>query len=446
MHRNSDYYINQMLIFPGLLLFYLMLIFPMVLELIYVKAILFGIVLYLISIYAVNKFEIYLHQDIFLWTLFLTSLSLLFVLKGFIAGAPGSLKQAQNYVLWPIIYIVTVAGASNLKTLQWLERVIVIATISISIYGLNLILSSIGIVPEFGYLNFLSNLTFTDYGSGVGLHEGYSQISIPALNSLPFLLPYIMATLFAFHPAEKGTKALRLSMWIAFVLGIGIALLSGRRALWVVIALTPIIILLLKSFQPEAHKGKQIKLMAKSIIVTILIIICTIIYVQSTTEISLTGSFERLSEGFNFGSYADEDSSLRRDQFKALIEGWEDHPLLGAGLGNYVPSCIRSNEMPWAYELYYIALLYQTGIIGLTAYCSGIFWIFYMGIKIIRRGGVLGQMMTSSLAGLLGILISSGTNPYLDRFDGIWTIFFPLILINYWLLNPIDNKLSRKLN
>jgi len=46
-----------------------------------------------------------------------------------------------------------------------------------------------------------------------------------------------------------------------------------------------------------------------------------------------------------------------------------------------------SDQRPWLYELYYLALLYQTGLVGFTAYAAGIFWIYWMGVRVIRAEG-----------------------------------------------------------
>ena len=125
----------------------------------------------------------------------------------------------------------------------------------------------------------------------------------------------------------------------------------------------------------------------------------------------------------------------REEQYAALLDGWSENLILGGGHGSYVPASLRSETMPWAYELYYLALLYQTGVVGMTFYTAGVLWIYWMGVKIIREGGVLARMMFPTLVALSCFLIASGTNPYLPRFDGLWVIFLPVALINFWLLN-----------
>jgi O-antigen ligase len=91
-------------------------------------------------------------------------------------------------------------------------------------------------------------------------------------------------------------------------------------------------------------------------------------------------------------------------------------------------------SQPWAYELYYLALLYQTGLLGLAAYAAGIGWLYYSALKLIRRSELAGRFMAPIIVGMSCFLVANATNPYLPKFDGIWTIFLPAAVINYWLL------------
>jgi len=65
-----------------------------------------------------------------------------------------------------------------------------------------------------------------------------------------------------------------------------------------------------------------------------------------------------------------------------------------------------------------------------------------MGIRVIRTGGELGASILPIMVGMTGFLIANATNPYLARFDGIWTIFLPLAFINRWLLPENQTRTS----
>ena len=140
-----------------------------------------------------------------------------------------------------------------------------------------------------------------------------------------------------------------------------------------------------------------------------------------------------VSEAFNYSSGDSDDVIGRRDQYFALMDGWANSPLLGTGLGG-VTTMIRSYEMPWAYELSYVALLFHTGLIGLLVYAAGVTWTYVMGLLVIRNDRQLGVYMAPVLVGTTCFLIGNASNPYLEKFDALWVLFLPIAIVNLWLL------------
>jgi hypothetical protein len=153
-----------------------------------------------------------------------------------------------------------------------------------------------------------------------------------------------------------------------------------------------------------------------------------------------------IKEGGSLISGGGASESVRAEQFFALLDGWQQNPLFGAGHGASAVGSLRDAEMPWAYELSYVALLFQTGLVGFSIYCSGVIWIFWMGFKIIRSSHWLGFYMLPVLVGTFCFLIANATNPYLAKFDYMWVIFLPVALINSYLLDKDKaSLLERKL-
>jgi O-antigen ligase len=99
-------------------------------------------------------------------------------------------------------------------------------------------------------------------------------------------------------------------------------------------------------------------------------------------DLRLSEIFKQLCLGFDFSKELS--ASLRAQQFKALLNEWSVNPFFGHGLGASASTIIRSEEMTWAYELSYIALLFQAGLLGFIGYSLAIIWIFYASIKIVR--------------------------------------------------------------
>jgi hypothetical protein len=140
--------------------------------------------------------------------------------------------------------------------------------------------------------------------------------------------------------------------------------------------------------------------------------------------------------GFDFSREAS--AIPRRDQLFALLRGWADAPLLGAGHGASAPGVVRAREMPWAYELSYVALLFQTGLLGFVAYASAVGWLMWMLVKVIRVGDELSLLALPVTVGMVCFLIANATNPYLAKFDYLWILFVPIGVVNYWLLRPVQ--------
>ena len=412
------------------LLLFLMVAFPMVLKLLYVKAVLFVCLLFVIIIKILNSKTIELHVSVLLWSLFLASVSLFFVFKGFIAGYPGALKQAQVFVLWTLVYTILISGISKNKFFYGFQKTLIFSSVLIGIYGSIFVLTELNIIASFINLNF-----FDEDKIGFGLYAGYLEINFMGLNSLPFLIPFTMATLITKRPIDASDHRLsRFWSWIALILGLGVLIASGRRALLLVTMLSPLIIYFFSFFQPNGIKQITRRNLYFLALVVVAVIMILLFYLDIYYGINLASIYTMFIEGFDFGSATNESASIRRDQFFALFNGWSESPLLGAGHGASAPGYIRDPEMPWAYELYYVALLYQVGIIGFLCYTAGIIWIFSMAIRIIKQGQAHGKIMMPLMVGMSCYLIANITNPYLVRFDGIWVIFLPIAVINHWLL------------
>jgi hypothetical protein len=421
--------------FTGYILLFLMIVFPMILELLYVKAFLFAVLLYFISIATISKGRLALHPTIFKLALFMILVSLFFSLMGVIANTPGALKQAQVYVLWPLIYIILITGVKDSAILRGLQQTLVVATIVLSIYGITQMLTNLLILPQFFHLDLFEGISSTAFG----FYEGFTAIRIPGLNSLPFLIPFCMAALVTWLPGKGNSPTHRIWLWIALLFGIALSIISGRKAIWLVIMLSPVLILSLWLLEPKAEKRKTKHILISSSLFFCFLLIIVFVLLKYTYEYDLTKIYEEFISGFNFSDTSG--GIIRQEQFYALLHGWSEHPLLGSGLGASASAygSIRSESAPWSYELFYMALLYQVGLVGFLAYTSSILWIYWMGIKVIRYGGIMRQIMFPTLIGMTCHLIASATNPYLPRFDGLWVIFLPVAIINFFLLK-LDKK------
>jgi hypothetical protein len=115
----------------------------------------------------------------------------------------------------------------------------------------------------------------------------------------------------------------------------------------------------------------------------------------------------------------------RQEQFRGLIEGIVESPLIGVGHG--VPaSIIRNDDHSWKYELLAIATVYHVGILGFILYTIPTLLVFNYFYKITRNKSA-NEYDIFIISGYTGILIASCTNPYLESFDFQWMAILPFV-------------------
>lgn len=131
------------------------------------------------------------------------------------------------------------------------------------------------------------------------------------------------------------------------------------------------------------------------------------------------------------GFLDDASTGSRIEQAPALWNGFKSHPVLGAGLGGILDSdVVRSEDNPWSFELTYLQVLFQMGIVG-TALLIGSFAI------VARRAGrdilanrAYQELAVAGLAGTAGIMAASATNPYLFSAFGMVSIAIAFAMIS----------------
>jgi O-antigen ligase len=367
------------------------------------------------------------------------------VVRGLFLAAPGAWPMAGVHIFWPVIYVILGACVAVEERLIGLERVLTIAAIFVPIYTLFYIASETGFLPGIGMIG----LSALQEEQGFGFSDGYIQVTTHGLNSMSFIVPFVMALLVTDREAMDRGRIARICLWIGLFLGLGLVLISGRRALQLVTVLAPLLILGFCFFLPYGERKQTKKFLTGLVAVVLCVVMALSLVVGVVSEVSLTRIVQELFLSFDFSPNTASDSAIeRRVQYFALVSDWSEHPILGTGLGMPAYGVSRSDTMPWAYELSYLALLCQTGLLGLVAYALGIIWIYRKGTKIIKEGGSLGRTMLAALVGMTCFLIANATNPYLAKFDGLWTIFLPLALINSWLVTyqPVSSLSQRQVH
>jgi hypothetical protein len=403
---------ENIFIYFGFIFFFLMLVVPTTYQLER------GVLLSLVCMGAFMKASIgnfKIDKEIKLILYLTISSSLVFILIGVINNNPGALRVSTVYVVWPLLYVFFAGFFQNPILVVRFENVIIAGTIVSSIMGLLLVMD------VFFGLGLQIRSLFSFQGANIGVYSGFIEYNLYNMSTLLYGFPFLF-TLILVSKKNEFFKKQYIWMWIAIVLIVFVALISGRRAFWLVILLTPFINIALLYFLK--YKNQLKKLVA---FVCLMIIIANIaIFVLP--NINFSDIKEEFLSAFDFSGEIS--AHLRYLQFKVLINGWMEKPFLGHGLGAVAGGIIRSHDMPWAFELSYIALLFHTGIVGFCIYASAVVWIFWSGIAIVRKIPQAAPVILPLLSGLAGFLIVNATNPYLGKFDYLWTLFLPVAAIN----------------
>ncbi len=404
----------------GCVLLFLMLFVPASYQ--PVKGVLLALVVLAIIIRALVEGRIALHPKVAFGCVFFSVLGVFFILRGYLANAPGALRMGTVYVLWPWVYTLLLAGLAVDARLWRVARVMVWSAIAVCIYCVSYILWSAGLLPNSLYIPL-------DLGQRIGFYQGTVEFSVKSLGSLIFLVPFVTAALLAW---PRGAPLGRRWLWLTVILGFPLGLLSGRRALQLVLVLAIPVALAFRQFLPPELRAAQRRGLRRALWGGAIAAVVAVAALQATYGLRLDAVWATFKTGFQFAS--DPVAQSRALQFQALMKGWLASPFLGSGHGAPAPDVIRSTEMPWAYELTYLAFLYHTGIIGFVLHAVGIGWIYTWGIRIVREGTAISPLMVSVLTGMTTFLIANATNPYLERYDYLWVIFLPLAFVNLALL------------
>ncbi|SCX77342.1 O-antigen ligase family protein [Alkaliphilus peptidifermentans] len=418
--------IKSLFLIPGLLLFFMMLFVPTSYQ--SLKGIILALTIGLILIGTFKRKKVALAPQTLFWVLTWVCSGLFFMLVGSVNNNPGALRVVSVYVLWPIVYLLFIIASSNEEIIRRLLKVLIFSSVIIGIHSLSYILYSYGWLPSALYIEL-------DLRQSIGFYSGMMAYSMNNTATLIFLVPFLICIIMTW-PKEVKQKFNKLFIVTGLLLGILLTLLSGRRILQLLVVATPILIVFYQKFLSNLHRKRSKKSSQRAFLLLFLCVVLIYLLLNWTYGINITTIIEDIKDAFRFST--DASASLRSGQFRALLNGWSESPLIGSGHGASAPQFIRSTEQPWAYELSYVAYLYHTGLVGFSIFSGQIIWIIIMSIKIIKSNSILKFHILPVIVGSTAFLLANATNPYLAKYDFMWVIFLPICIINTWLLR--DHK------
>jgi O-antigen ligase len=302
-------------------------------------------------------------------------------------------------------------------------KIIILGVIVSAMMGILLATEAIGFIdiPISSYLE--------SQGAGFGIFEGTLEYNLYNMATIIFGFPFLLALIFLPKDLSIVNKFWNYLALFALMLALITLLISGRRAFWVISLASPLIIFAIFRISGLANSIKIKQLFFVFVLMTTIFLIGSMVF-----KLNFESIIYDVLAGFDFSDSSNLSASIRAEQFYALLHGWMDHPLLGSGHGAAALGSIQRDERAWAYELSYLALLFQIGLIGFLIYFSALLWTFIKSVRIVRTNPKSAAMILPLLSGLSCFLIANATNPYLAKFDYLWTIFLPVGILNAYLL------------
>lgn len=330
-------------------------------------------------------------------------------LAGFIGvfrNNPGALDFLRVNIIYYVMFTFIISSISTIDEFEKITRTILFGSNAVAIYSILLLLVSIGIWPSSYFYAF-------DITSNVGIHSGYTHLTNTNLSMMIFMLPYVM-TLYFNKYSFKSIK--RSYLLITFILATIAILISGRRILWLSFII-PLLFYLIRNGRHYLIKNIK-KLFVFGILAFVFLSGLSFI-----SYFSLEDMIMRFTSAFT-GSEGD----IRTSQITALWNGFLRYPIFGSGAGIGVTEVVRSYTSPWAYEMSYNLILYNSGLVGTILFSGSHLYILYSLYKEKLKGKIIAEALFVSY---VSVLVSNATNPYFSSsFDFLWFIFIPLVYFN----------------
>jgi hypothetical protein len=320
-------------------------------------------------------------------------------------GDPVGIADAFRLrVIWSAIFYLIFSSFCATLRHRDLHRAICAAALLVGVVNFVAVLDSIY------SLGLLSDGFREEMNMQFGYKDGFTRLNSINIATMLFAVPYLIAYILVSERFSFGSAA-------CLVVGVVISVLSGRRALWLIIALTPLVIMFLALCLSRWRTVRRVILLQTTIGV-----------LGIGSVVFFAGEVPSMESVKNFVLQAFSADDERVIQFDYLMESHRLYPIMGSGFG-VGAGYVRSETAPWTYELTYVQMLFNLGWVG-TTYVVMIFVLFTA-----RAGHALKMVRSPHAAdvalftGLLAIIIAANSNPYMGSFDFLFYLGFLPYLI-----------------
>jgi len=351
-----------------------------------------------------KRVQIVSYQRLFWFYLWICVAGLVWAFVGLLH--PTNYSQAvydalRLYVVWSVAFFVLYTFFRSVPSLRIFHVAMVASGILIPL------INFVGLYDQYSGLGLISDNVRDQLGLEIGIWDSYLQFSSINILSMFLVAPYLLALQFR---ADAG-KSNSLLAKVSLALSLALVAVSGRRALWVVVALTPCTILLV-SYLTDSYgllriRGRRVLL--AWVVASITALATLIILPEGALDV---GSITRFQQAFS-------SEDARTIQKPYLIGGFLKSPLLGSGFGGRV-AYIRSDEQPWGYELTYYQMLFNLGTVGMTV--LGTLFVVYIGavVRLLRQFREGSVIPFGLLIAFFSLLAGAYSDPYFGGFDSLF--------------------------
>ena len=315
-------------------------------------------------------------------------------------GAPGGIVDSVRlWVAWSIAYAAIVILLRNGDALRSFHWAMVASGILVSL------LNVVGLLDAWWQTGWIGAGVREELDLAVGFHDGYFRIMSHNIGSLFFIVPYLAAIQWRRDCAFRNGPLTKLSLLLSLV----VAILSGRRALWLGVAAVPLIIEALARVSGSVEQLKRKARIATAFLALLGASAVLIFSVARTVRDADAGAAGYLSSAFS----AEDERSV---QSAYLLQKFVQYPVMGTGFG-VGAGYVRNEERPWIYELTYHQILFNFGVVG-SALLLALFAAYLaLASSVIRRGGRDAGTAFCLMTGFFAFLLGAYSNPYLGSFD-----------------------------
>jgi len=315
----------------------------------------------------------------------------------------GNLEALRVYGAWSLAFIVLFTLLRSEASPGAIHAAFVTAGILIAI------INFVGLADIYAGWHLISDDVRKALDQYIGFHEGYIQITSQNIGALLVIVPYLIAIQLRADARGARSGFMRVSLVLSLILAVA----SGRRALWVVIALAPCTILLLALFTNSVGLIRR-RVRRTLVIYTVVIALVPIVAPVMPASIQELSAVRRVRQAFS-------SEDARTIQRPYLLAAFARSPVLGSGFGAYA-GYLRSHERPWTYELTYYKLLFSLGLVGFAVVGTlfGVYFLFVLRIlQHFKQGSAVPFAM---LVGWCSLLIGAYSNPYFGSFDYLFLL------------------------